>query len=480
MLDTTRFLYLKRQHEYDRTLTQQSTSEQIKKPLPALGTRDGETGLYTVKFPNGGEALAGRLIFTGGVPEGTMLKATQPAGSGAIALHGQDATPIEPLPKTFAYPTTKTIPVKVLFSIKKDGKLRFFIGGDRSTPEEIFSLPDTQAALACLQNIGSGKDDWLFSVRYWPENAGGIDLSGICSIKTISPVISTQNWELNDLPSGLIYAGAGVWYGKAGPGICISLDIYTGLASIRSDDPYYQEKAWQQRTGYKFPIGLISSPSQYSLNFGSSIVWSGKVQYFMGRFIVPVVLQQPYYFPGDYSFSLEYGIAVISNKLITKIGNNKNFAPALINPDFSQALYRESDKTELYFVKSRLLTANQDTDLTSPGGDNAPTNWFGITTIDPIQDWTPRETTIVDQKAYRVDISNFFTGYPSKTDLEWIKKVDPQTKRGGIIVYSLEPSGNKIVVSELPDRIEVPDLIKLGYEDDPTLFIHSISYYPKQ
>lgn len=438
-------------------------------------------------------------------------------------------THVEPVPEERPTPTSS---VKVLFSVINGTEQIFYIGGDRKTAKEILRLPTSRAASACLQNTGPKEDDWLFSVNHWaatypvtPTNRRDYrfnygfyayinliaGLEGYSTVQTISPSIKSQNWQLDNLPNGLFYAGSGVWFGHGFPygygfdGYPVRFDSATGVA-YTVDDPLSNEAAWHAKAGYDFAIDLVASTNGFSTNIASSLIWDQKISVTTGRISVPVKLsdistrdtQGKYY--ADYEATtreLEFAIApdfssnVITRKIAAQTNATNFYKPAIISPDRKTIIYRRVSEAN-YFVPHPVVDypkSMQSTIYLLKPGTQERTLSLGEHPSMSDRDfntwlWQPYFTTLVQSatstKAYVADAAHisdsplFFEDAPPMS-IDAVKTINPATRRGGIKVFSLDGDA----ITELPEEAIAPKMLNLGYEDDPTLFIWSISYHPK-
>lgn len=104
------------------------------------------------------------------------------------------------------YKEVKTITgsFKVLFTINDGASNRFYVGGDRPKPLEIFSIPGNyySSEKGTLSSTGNKESDWICSIRHGTNAEVA---------QNISPVVE-HTWQLSSPPSKeLDYRGHGWW-----------------------------------------------------------------------------------------------------------------------------------------------------------------------------------------------------------------------------------------------------------------------------
>lgn len=391
------------------------------------------------------------------------------------------------------------IPLKVLFSVEKDGFQFFYVGGDRKKPKEIWRISTARGTDACLENIGKGLNDWVFAVKHWDKSLetsfGGFGL-GLTTCKVISPKSKKHNWELTGLPSGLIYIGSGIWVSNgADIPYSAAVDVVAGTVQ-ESTNPDRTMLSWQNRTGYSFPLALTGNALVYSHNIGSAIAWDGRLDTFVGRVTIQNTIVNSVLVSSQAQTQLEYGITPYLKKsiLFTKNQPNNEYITALLSFNRRYAMHKRSavsltganfSKT---FDKSILLTQYDNSLVEEINLTTADGNDGNIFSIDPISRWLPHNTTLyypakkrTNLKGFQVLPTNFFTNQFSLQDLESVKAINPATGKGGVSVWQFVEMDSRLSIREQIDkRIIVPEVQKLTYESDNTLRIWSIVYFPEK
>lgn len=109
-------------------------------------------------------------------------------------------------------PTTKriqvTYPFKILFSVVEDGMRKFYVGGDRATPDLIFTIPENfPYTTAAITNLGKDKNDWVVGIKYIDLLAPPVTPNS--RIKNIHGKLNNGSWV--DTNENLFWRGSGFW-----------------------------------------------------------------------------------------------------------------------------------------------------------------------------------------------------------------------------------------------------------------------------
>lgn len=132
-----------------------------------VGTSTGVKPDGTTNVVSGGRSV--NAIATGAIPSGSNCIAVRDGNNWYAIGESPGQVVGERVMRSRKYKQQskpqQLYPFKVLFSIVEDGMQKFYVGGDRSTPELIYQCPATENIEAWLTNTGTGKDDWRVSIK---------------------------------------------------------------------------------------------------------------------------------------------------------------------------------------------------------------------------------------------------------------------------------------------------------------------------
>ncbi|MBD2076253.1 hypothetical protein H6F86_20700 [Phormidium sp. FACHB-592] len=137
--------------------------------------RPGDT--IDVSIPNSNATIRARCATEVNSGTVTVVKTLQ----GAWAFCSTAPQTVVNLPGAFLKVRPKLNPVltgqiKILFSRVIDGDLVFFIGGDRETPDQIFTLPlSANIRASSLTNTGVDADDWVVGIAWRDGQDAGLE-----------------------------------------------------------------------------------------------------------------------------------------------------------------------------------------------------------------------------------------------------------------------------------------------------------------
>ena len=199
-----------------RLVHQLNYDERVNDHAIALG-HDANVGLDLIQMADGSIQYA--ASDTNGVRGvGDTVLAHQGISSNTV-----DAMPYAKklLPIRQRGQTPTLYPIKVLFSIVKDGQQEFYIGGDRSTPVLIVTSTD-ENSIAFITNQGKTKSAWV---------AGIMDNSST-TVRTIYGT-SAKNWVAAE-PADLKYSFGNLQWRGGGFWTSTEYDVYPNREAIQT------------------------------------------------------------------------------------------------------------------------------------------------------------------------------------------------------------------------------------------------------
>ncbi|MBD2489004.1 hypothetical protein [Aulosira sp. FACHB-615] len=179
-------------HLYHKRIVDVVEAQQEMQQSTSYQQHDGETGLARLRSPDGS------IIYSQAQTNGTVGKGESIRLRRGGVVAGYDAMPR--VKKTTAEETataTKNPNIKILFYCYEEGETRFYVGGDRSTPQLIHSEEgslDPSTFQGFITNEGRGLNRWSVSLGF--------------SDKVVI-IDSTNSTEINQ--SNLIYTGYNSW-----------------------------------------------------------------------------------------------------------------------------------------------------------------------------------------------------------------------------------------------------------------------------
>lgn len=164
--------------------------------------------------------------------------------------------------------------VKVLFSVINGTNRDFYIGGDRATPQKIFSFPaDNSVTAAFITNLGNRPNDWIVSLRYQsPSFVESIKIIKFGFEATQEVDYATfPNINAPDVNEPLLYKGRGTWRSDLNPFPIFLAKPYTDLPIGTLETDIYADHPLLNGTGSATLTGIGSGLPSYGPESGFSV-----------------------------------------------------------------------------------------------------------------------------------------------------------------------------------------------------------------
>lgn len=212
-----------------------SRSNNPKPAIVGIGDRDPLTGQYQVLLPDGSTSI-GEKVFNSSLPRGSQVLGI-PNDAGGWLLDERDVQPIKLTLQTETYGK-----IKVLFSTIEGAERVFWVGGDRTKPKRLHSIPvEKFLQVAQISNAGNGNK--FFAGLKYKDSDGGVPatfftIANNQKIQVAFTPTSEFLWGIADP----FYAGHGFWSQTIPNGNNIALSpsntLYSSFSQYKGEVRY--------------------------------------------------------------------------------------------------------------------------------------------------------------------------------------------------------------------------------------------------